>query len=241
MKNIIIAGASQGVGGNLAQHLINKGYGVILLARNQERLNLIQSDLKTKHENASIQVHPIDLTDAEATSRLFEKIASSNEGKIAGLINCASTWTGGISIHEISSEKMLEAMKLNYFTYFNPIKALISLPENALSKPLNIVNLGATASTRGGNKMAAFAVPKSAVRILSQSLARELAPEKIHVSHLIIDGLIDNPRTHDLNPELPDDSFIKMDSLSKEVLHLMEQNKDCWTFESDVRPHVERW
>mgnify|MGYP000526582320 CR=1 FL=1 len=42
--------------------------------------------------------------------------------------------------------------------------------------------------------MAAFAIPKNAVRILSQSLARELAPDNIHVSHLIIDGLTCIPR-----------------------------------------------
>jgi hypothetical protein len=53
--------------------------------------------------------------------------------------------------------------------------------------------------------MASFATGKWALRALSQSLAREFGPQGVHVSHAIIDGVIDIPRTKewlkDLGPE----------------------------------------
>ena len=56
-----------------------------------------------------------------------------------------------------------------------------------------IIFTGATASTRGAANFAAFAVAKSGLRALSQSMARELGPKGIHVSHVIIDGAVDTP------------------------------------------------
>lgn len=54
---------------------------------------------------------------------------------------------------------------------------------------------GATASIKGSAQFAPFAAGKFALRALSQSLAREFGPQGIHVSHAIIDGIIDIPRT----------------------------------------------
>ena len=57
----------------------------------------------------------------------------------------------------------------------------------------SILFTGATASIRGGAGFSAFAGAKFALRALSQSMARELGPQGIHVAHIIIDGAIDTP------------------------------------------------
>lgn len=106
---------------------------------------------------------------------------------------------------------------------------------------LTIINVGATASTRGGVQTSPFSVAKSALRIYSQSLAKELGPEGVHVAHLIIDGLIDNERTKGLNPNSPPENFINSVSIAKSIIHVVEQDKSCWTFEWDVRPYNEKW
>lgn len=54
---------------------------------------------------------------------------------------------------------------------------------------------GATASMKGSAECAAFASTMFALRALAQSLAREFGPQGVHVSHAIIDGVIDIPRT----------------------------------------------
>src|SRR2546421_12405265 len=57
----------------------------------------------------------------------------------------------------------------------------------------HIIFVGATASRRGGAKTAAFASARAAQRSLAESLARSLGPSKIHVSLIIIDGIVDEP------------------------------------------------
>src|SRR5690606_19449098 len=54
-----------------------------------------------------------------------------------------------------------------------------------------IIFTGATASLRGGSGFAAFSGAKAALRMLAQSMARELGPQGIHVAHVVIDGAID--------------------------------------------------
>ena len=56
-----------------------------------------------------------------------------------------------------------------------------------------ILFTGATASLRGSAKFGVFAASKFALRALAQSIAREFAPQGIHVAHVIIDGAIGTP------------------------------------------------
>ena len=68
----------------------------------------------------------------------------------------------------------------------------------AAPHPPTLVVTGATASLRGAPRFATFAAGKFAVRALAQSLAREFHPRGVHVAHVIVDGVIDIPRTKGL-------------------------------------------
>lgn len=63
---------------------------------------------------------------------------------------------------------------------------------------------GATASLRGSANLASFATSKFGLRALSQSLAREFGPQGVHVSHIIVDGVIDIPRTKEWKIDVED-------------------------------------
>lgn len=80
---------------------------------------------------------------------------------------------------------------------FNFAKATLPLllQSTGLKHPPTLIFTGATASLKAGATLATFASGKFALRALSQSLAREFNPKGVHVSHVIIDGMIDTPRT----------------------------------------------
>lgn len=95
---------------------------------------------------------------------------------------------------------------------FNFAKATLPLllKSTELASPPTLIFTGATASLKGGPGLATFASGKFALRALAQSLSREFGPQGVHVSHVIIDGIIDTPRTQQfvidhadakLNPE----------------------------------------
>jgi hypothetical protein len=75
-------------------------------------------------------------------------------------------------------------------------------------------------------------------RSLSQSLARQCAPEGIHVSLLIIDGGIDSAGSP---PDRADARRLRPEDIAAEALHLTRQDRSAWTFELDLRPLSESW
>ena len=63
--------------------------------------------------------------------------------------------------------------------------------------------------------MSSFASGKFALRALSQSLAREFGPKGVHVSHAIIDGVIDIPLTKEWLKDAGPDAKISVDGVSR--------------------------
>jgi NAD(P)-dependent dehydrogenase (short-subunit alcohol dehydrogenase family) len=105
---------------------------------------------------------------------------------------------------------------------------------------------GATASTRGGKGYAAFASAKAGLRLLAQSMARELGPQNIHVAHLVIDAGVDTDFVRQRYAErgiteIPEDALMNPASIAETYWQLHRQPRDAWTHELDLRPHGETW
>jgi NAD(P)-dependent dehydrogenase (short-subunit alcohol dehydrogenase family) len=109
---------------------------------------------------------------------------------------------------------------------------------------------GATASIRGGAGYAAFASAKAGLRMVAQSMARELGPQNIHVAHLIIDAGVDTAfvrerikaaRGDAALEALGEDALMDPTSIANTYWMLHAQPRDAWTFEMDLRPYCEKW
>jgi len=105
----------------------------------------------------------------------------------------------------------------------------------------NIVFVGATASRRGAARTAAFAPAKAAQRSLAESMARHLWPAGVHVSLIVVDGVVDLPRTRAAMQDKPDAFFVKPDDLAEVAFRLTEQRPSAWSFEVEARPFGESW
>jgi len=238
-QSIIVTGGSKGLGLAISKQATLLGYSVAIVARDRVAIDKAVEVIGIDNH---VTGHCCDLTDLAAVEGVFTDIVASHP-HICGLVNNAATWTGGKSILEMSIDDIKNGFDLNFYSALYITKIYLKHLSMAKDKFIGrgIVNIGATASTRGGRNMAGFALPKSALRIFSQSLAKELGPEGLHVSHIILDGLIDNERTRSLNPNTPDNSYMKPESLAKRVLGIMEESPDVWTFEAEMRPYNEKW
>ena len=103
-----------------------------------------------------------------------------------------------------------------------------------------ILFTGASASVKGYPLSAPFAMGKFALRGLAQSMARERAPQGIHVAHfVVIDGAIRNPGRVE-PPDRPD-SMLDPDAIAASYLSVLHQPRSAWTWEIELRPWVERF
>ena len=65
-------------------------------------------------------------------------------------------------------------------------------------------------------------------------MARELAPQGIHVAHFVIDGVIRIPE----DPTKPG-SMLDPDAIAESYVHVLNQPRSAWTWEMELRPWVE--
>lgn len=86
--------------------------------------------------------------------------------------------------------------------------------------PPTLIFTGATASLKSAARLAQFATGKFALRALSQSLAREFGPKGIHVSHAIIDGIIDIELSKGIKFSAPD-AKLSPDAVRIKKLHII--------------------
>lgn len=108
-----------------------------------------------------------------------------------------------------------------------------------------IIFTGATASLRGGSGYAAFSGAKAALRMLAQSMARELGPKGIHVAHTVIDGAIDTDFIRERHPDFDNaraaNLILNPDAIAANYVMLHKQPRSAWTHELDLRPWGENW
>ena len=72
-------------------------------------------------------------------------------------------------------------------------------------------------------------------------MARHLSAENIHVAYVVIDGMIDIPRTRDRMPGKSDEFFLNPGDVADAVYRIAQQPPSAWTFEFDLRPFCEKW
>ena len=100
---------------------------------------------------------------------------------------------------------------------------------------------GASASLRGSSRFGSFAVSKTGLRALAQSLCKEEAKHGVHVGHVVIDGLVDMPLINKFMPDASKGRLMDTSAVAEVYWQLHMQDKRCQTFEMDLRPHEAEW
>lgn len=226
-----VVGVGPGNGAALARRFHREGYAVALLARSSE----FSATLATELEGS--RAYACDVGDEAALERTFAAIAAEM-GPVEALLYNAGSGVWG-NIEEVSARDFEQSFRINALGAFVAAKQVIPAMKQAGRG--NIVFIGATASRRGNVKTAAFAPAKAAQRSLAESLARYLWPAGIHVAVVILDGVVDLPRTRKMMPDKPQSFFVSPDDLAESVLALTQQKRSVWSFELEARPFGETW
>lgn len=225
-KNALIIGAGPGLSASLARQCANKGMAVSLAARNIEKL----ADICAETDAAA---YVCDATNEQDVKSLFD--ALDEEGRTPDLlIFNAGYYTRG-PLLELDAAEVKKTLVLGAYGAFlaaqNAAKRMVPAGKGAM------LFTGASASVKGYANSSPFAMGKFALRGLCQSLARELAPQGIHVAHFVIDGMIRAPERGAAyaDPE----RTLDPDAIAQTYLAVADQDRSAWTWEVELRPSTE--
>ncbi|MGI9295345.1 MAG: SDR family NAD(P)-dependent oxidoreductase [Pseudomonadales bacterium] len=227
----IIAGVGPGNGLAFCNRFLQAGYRVGILARDVERMQ------EYARKDEDISPFSCDLSNLESIAATFSEIVT-NLGVPNVVIYNAGSGVFGAPLGA-SYEDFEQAWRVNALGLLAVSKAVA--PAMIEKGDGCILVTGATASLRGGANFGAFSSAKAAQRNLAQSLARSLGNQGIHVALVIVDGVIDIPRTREMFPDKPAGTFLKPEAIAETYYHLSQQEKSAWTFEIDLRPSSETW
>ena len=231
MPIALVTGVGPGTGAAIARRFAQGGYAVAMLARNRERLSLLEREIANAH------AYPCDVTsEAQLDSAIGTIRADLGVPRV--LIHNAVGGAFG-NFLEIDPELLNRNFQVNTMALLHLARrlapAMIEAGEGA------IVASGNTSALRGKASFAGFAPTKAAQRILAESIARELGPKGIHVAYVLIDAVIDLEWTRKRWPDARDDFFIKPAAIADEVWHVVHQDRSAWSFNVEIRPFRETW
>ena len=230
-KVCVVVGVGPGNGAALGRRFAKEGYAVALLARTTETSGPLAASL------LDARAYSCDVTDPTSVTRTFEAI-EHEMGSVHTLVYNAGSGTWG-TVEDIDPAALEGAFRVNTLALLLASKKVISsMKDNGGG---NIIVIGATSSRRGVARTAAFAPAKAAQKSLTEPIARHLWPKHIHVALIIVDGVVDLPRTREMMKDKPADFFISPDDLADVAFHLTTQPRSAWSFEVEARPFKENW
>ena len=180
--NIIITGASKGIGKAIATVFAAEGATLFLCARNEVALYNTVAELQTAYPTCTIKAKPVDLSVKEQAKSfgawVLAGIANTPSGKIDILVNNAGNFVPGSTCQEEDGalEKMMD---INLYSAYHLTRTL--LPSMMEAKKALIVNMCSIASLRAYNNGGSYSISKFALMGYTKNLREELKPSLIKV------------------------------------------------------------
>jgi short-subunit dehydrogenase len=177
-SNVLITGASGGIGGAIARQLAKRGASLILVSRDDDKLQALAAELRAG--GAKAVTIACDLAQPGQPAYLVEA-ALKQSGAIDILINCAGVQNFGFS----ADEDPADTAKLFNVNTIAPITLInAALPHMLKRGKGQIVNVGSIFGSIGFPCFAAYSASKFALRGFSESLRRELSGSGVGVTYV---------------------------------------------------------
>ncbi len=212
-KNILITGANQGLGLELAKHFYNLGANIIVCARNKSKFNNLRKFFKNKSQQIII-IEKCDVSNSKHVDQFFKKIFTKVK-KIDILINNAGIYGPKGEIENLSWKDFKKTIEINLFGSIYLIKKII--PHFKKYKKGKIIQMSGGGAASPLPYFSAYATSKAAIVRFVENISKELVSEKIDIN-AIAPGPINTRMLDEVlseNPETVGRSFYKKSLIQK--------------------------
>lgn len=201
-KNIVVTGASSGLGRATAVKLSYLDARVCLIGRDNKRLDETVS-LMRKNDHLVV---PADLLSFDEYNSLFEEIVGKL-GKLDGLVHFAGI-RKTLPLKVMKLDSLREMIDINLFAFFELVK-FFTKKKNVNESGASIVGVSSVMSLRGASALSGYGCSKAAIDGAVKSMACELAAKKIRVNS-IAPGFVKTPMNEEVMKELSPEAIDKI-------------------------------
>ena len=167
---VIITGASRGIGKVTALELAQRGYNLMLVARNEDHLFAVRDECEKIGAKAVACV--LDVTNADAGPTLRDATLDAF-GPPWGLVNNAGM-AESAPLAKTDEDLLQRHLKLNFLAPMHLMRTIV--PRMVENKGGRVINLCSTAALSGYQYVSAYSASKAGLEALSRSFAASLAP-----------------------------------------------------------------
>lgn len=193
-KAVLITGASSGIGAAVSEYLSEQGYFVVLVARNKDRLSIVQE--KLCGESLSISY---DLSNLENIENIFSRCREIGI-KLDGLVHCAGI-NNDIPIRASDIEVMKEVTTVNYYSFVELGKYFSK--KKYSNDNASVVAISSSASISCSKGMCTYAASKAALNAAVKVMSKEYVKRKQR-ANAILPTFVDTPMAARMDKTLGD-------------------------------------
>ena len=196
MRNVIVTGASRGLGLAIAAALAASAYRVLAIARSPSAELQAISAAAAQAGAGAVQFYPFDLFELGAMAQLVNRLRHE-AGPLYGLVNNAGLGTAGV-LAMMRDEQIEALIRLNTLS---PIVLTRHVVRSMMSERAGrIVNISSIVASTGYQSLSVYSATKAALIGFTRSLAREVGQLGITVN-AVAPGFVDPEMTRDLDPK----------------------------------------
>lgn len=167
--DVLVTGASSGIGTEIARGLAKRGHNLVLVARRKDRLDELAETLKTRHD-VRVDVVARDLGNRTERAALVDELGTRNR-IVGGVCNCAGFGTQGRFV-DLPIERELAEVELNAVAIVDLTHAF--LPDMVKRRQGAVLNVASIAAFQPIPRMATYAASKAFVQTFSEAVHAEL-------------------------------------------------------------------
>ena len=226
-KNILITGATGGIGSKTARLLSSSGANLFLAARNKEKLTALAADINLSPD----KLFALDISKPEEVTLLKEQFFSQYPS-IDVLVNAAGI---GIikSTDELTEQEFLQTLNYNLYGPFLLVKAF--LPKMKEVKKGLIINIPGILGKIPMAGAAAYSASKYGLVGMMQSIREEIKRTEIRITNLFLGG-VDTPFWDTIDLRVQRDKMVMAEEAAKAIWFLCQQPTSGVVSEMVIQP-----
>ena len=223
-KNIIVTGASGGIGNSIVKKLNKAGANILASGTRIEKLE----ELKKNFEN--IKILKFDISQSDKISEFIENATNELGGSLDGLVNNAGITQDNLAIR-MSLEEWQKVININLTSTF--LMSKFAIKKMLKNKSGKIVNITSVVGHTGNLGQANYTASKAAIVAMSKSLSIEYAKKNININ-CISPGFIKTAMTDNIDEKfkevivskIPSARLGEPDDIANAVLFLSSDQSD---------------